>query len=344
MVLCLHKSTFSWRFFMLKKESGQMGFHNGLLEGMVRADHPYRKIKELVNFSELLKPLHDLYSTKGAQGIAVEIGFKCLFIQFSEDLSDRQMENALKENGAMKWFCGFSLIEPTPGHTYFCKLRKRIGDKNLSDLLNRTNEKLRENNLIGDAFTFIDATGIVSKIALWEERDRAIKDGLDKLNNENVSDYATDSDARFGCKGKRKFWFGYKRHVSVDMRNGFITRVLVTPANVPDSKVFDKLCPSGGMVLADKGYAGAVVEAVLEANGCHSGIMRKKNDPKKNREKDCWLTKLRMPFEGTFSKMPKKARYKGDEKTQFQATFEAIAFNLKRLARISIPPPTPAGA
>ncbi len=162
---------------MLKRESGQVDFNNELLESMVRADHLYRKILELVDFAELLKPLHKLYSAKGAEGI----------------------------------------------------------------------------------------------------------------------------------------------------------------------KVFDQLCPSSGMVLADKGYAGAAVEAILEANGCHSGIIRKKNDPKKNREKDSWLTKLRMPFEGTFSKMPKKARYKGDEKTQFQATFETIAFNLKKLARISLPP-APVGA
>ena len=60
------------------------------------------------------------------------------------------------------------------------------------------------------------------------------------------------------------------------------------------------------LVLAIVGLG--VGQAVLEANGCHSGIIRKNNDPKKNREKDSWLTKLRMPFEGTFSKIPKKQK------------------------------------
>jgi len=40
--------------------------------------------------------------------------------------------------------------------------------------------------LFGDVFKFIDASAIVTKTALWEERDRAIKEGEEKLNNKNV--------------------------------------------------------------------------------------------------------------------------------------------------------------
>jgi len=323
---------------MLTRENGQQDFHSELLEGLVRKDHPYRKIKKIVNFSSLLKPFHELYSNKGAEGIAVETGFKSLLIQFFEDLSDRQMENALKENVAMKWFCGFGLTAPTPDHSYFGKLRSRIGTEKLAELFNQINMQLKAKNLIGSVFTFVDATGIVSKIALWEERDKAIKDGLDKLNNDNVSNYSADKDARFGCKGKSKFWFGYKKHCAVDMKHGLISDVVVTPANVPDAKVIERICPNGGMVFGDKGYSTKAVEAVLEAKGCHSGIIRKNNDPKKNKEKDIWLTKLRMPFESTFAAMPKKTKYKGLAKTQFQAILEAIVFNFKKLGRIS---PTP---
>jgi len=37
----------------------------------------------------------------------------------------------------------------------------------------------------------------------------------------------------------------------------------------------------------------------------------------KNRDKDRFLTRIRMPYEGVFSKMDKKARYKGIAKNQF---------------------------
>jgi len=173
---------------MLKRENGRQT--RELLESLVRKDHPYRKILELVDFAELLKPFHKLYSTKGAAGIAVEAGFKCLLVQFFDDLSDRQMENALKDNFPVKWFCGFELTAQTPDHSYFGKLRSRIGTENLAGLFNQITEQLKAKNLVGNVFTFVDATMIVSKIALWEERDKAIKDGFGKLNNENVSDYS----------------------------------------------------------------------------------------------------------------------------------------------------------
>ena len=38
-------------------------------------------------------------------------------------------------------------------------------------------------------------------------------------------------EARIGCKGKKKYWYGYKKHVSVDMKNGLINKVAVTAAN-----------------------------------------------------------------------------------------------------------------
>lgn len=39
--------------------------------------------------------------------------FKCLLLQFMEDLSDRELMRFLEENNAGKWFCGFSLTEKT---------------------------------------------------------------------------------------------------------------------------------------------------------------------------------------------------------------------------------------
>jgi len=323
---------------MLKKESGQLDFHSQLLESLVRPDHPYRKIKGIVKFKGLVTPLHRLYSAKGAGGIAIEVGFKCLLLQFYEDLSDRELENALQENVAMKWFCGFDLTEKTPDHSYFGKLRQRIGTKKLSELFNRVNEQLRSRQIISDVFTFVDATGLTSKISLWEERDKAIKDGLKKLNNKNVGKYSADKDARFGCKGKSKFWFGYKRHHSVDMKHGLIKKVAVSSADVPDSKVLKSICPDGGMVFADKGYSTKAVELLLKAKGCRHGIIRKNNDRRKDKARDRWLSSIRMPYEGTFSKLSKRARYRGYAKVQFQVIFESLAFNIKRLLEINAPP------
>ncbi len=95
--------------------------------------------------------------------------------------------------------------KPTsPDHSYFGKLRKRLGTKNVGDIFNKVNETLRSKGLFGDVFKFIDASTVITKSALWEERDRAIKAGEEKLNNAVVSKYAVDKDAKWGAKGKNK--------------------------------------------------------------------------------------------------------------------------------------------
>jgi len=54
---------------------------------------------------------------------------------------------------------------------------------------------------------------------LWKERDKAIKKKYDKLNNETLPKVAADKQARIGCKGKNKYWYGYKQHTGVGMQN-----------------------------------------------------------------------------------------------------------------------------
>ena len=102
------------------------------VEELVSSEHPYRKILALLNWPELSKPLRKKYSSLGRRGYAVEQGLKCLFLQFLEDRSDRQMERFLQENIAAKYFCNFSLIEQTPDRSYFSKFRERIGTHQVS--------------------------------------------------------------------------------------------------------------------------------------------------------------------------------------------------------------------
>lgn len=314
---------------------------NVTINDLVPMDHTYRKIIKAVDFKPVYKKFNKLYSKNGAPAVPIEQGFKALILQFMEDVSDRQMERFLAENNAAKWFCGFELTEKTPDHTYFCKLRKRLGTKAISIAFNHMVKSLEDQGLVGNCFTFIDATSIVSKAALWEERDKAIKEGEERLNNQNIGKHSSDKQARFGCKGKNKHWFGYKRHQSVDMKSGIIKKVCVTPANIPDAKAAKHILPRGGMVFADKGYSGKGVEKELKRKACHSGIIKKNNMKEKDQRRDAWLTKVRMPYEGVFSKINKRARYQGIAKNQLHAFMEAIQYNLKRASKILEYAPSP---
>lgn len=305
-----------------------------IFESAIPQDRPYRSLSTQINWKKLLKPLRKHYSDKGQTGYEVEQGFKALLVQFWEDLSDREMERGLRENLVFKWFCGFGLKDKTPDHSYFGRLRDRLGAEKVAELFNQVNNQLTARGLFGEVFTFMDASKVISKVHLWKERDQAIGDGHDKLDNEVVNQYATDKDAKWGAKSKKDIWFGYKRHCSVDMRNGLISKTTVTAANVPDYQVAGDICPHQGAVFADKLYDTQKADQILSARGCHPATIRKRTNPLKNRDLDRWRSAVRMPFESTFSRLPRRARYRGLEKMHLQNYLECLVYNLKKATKI----------
>ena len=146
------------------------------------------------------------------------------------------------------------LSEATPDHTVFTRVRQKIGTNLLSKQFEDFRNQLKMQGYMNEVFTFVDASHLIAKATLWEERDKAIKERYEKLNNEVLPKVANDKQARIGCKGKNKFWYGYKKHVSVDMQSGLINKVAITPANVTDAKGLKHVCPSQGAIYADKGY------------------------------------------------------------------------------------------
>jgi len=213
------------------------------LNDLVPQDHAYRKLQTFFPASIIRESLFDLEHIRGAEGYDIERLFKCLFLQFLEDLSDRELERFLQENNSAKWFCDFGLSSVTPNFTLFSKVRTRIGTERLSHLFSKIRDSLKANGYISEVFTFVDATHLIAKATLWKERDEAIKKKYDKLNNEVLPKVAHDKQARIGCKGKDKFWYGYKEHASVDMSSGLINKVAITPANVSDGDGLKNVCP-----------------------------------------------------------------------------------------------------
>ncbi len=117
-----------------------------IFNNLVPKDHAFRYLNEHFDFVGLANSLSRCYSELGTTGIAVEKGFKALLIQFWEDYSDRQMERSMRENIVVRWFCGFGLMENTPDHSYFGKLRKRIGPSKLAEIFNKVNEAMKKKN------------------------------------------------------------------------------------------------------------------------------------------------------------------------------------------------------
>lgn len=322
----------------MKLERSQQMIYQYDLEKIISKEHYLRKVQMVVDFGKISRKYLELRTTVGRQGYGLEVGIKCLFLQFSYDLSDRGLEDRLRHDMAFRWFCGISLDGQTPDHTFFTRIRKTLGTKRIGQVFKNIMQKAEEKRIVSNVFTFVDASAIKVKETTWDQRDKAISEGEEKLNNSNVSKYSADKDARFGCKGKNKFWYGHKKHVGVDMKSGMIKKIAVTPANVTDQEGLKHVCPKEGMVFADKSYCVKKAQEKLKANGCHSGAILKNNMKAKNKDKDRWITKVRAPFEGTFSKMNRRAKYRGVAKVQMQVFLEAIVFNVKRLIAINAPP------
>lgn len=315
-----------------------MSFIKYDLDKLVSSEHKLRKIYELINFHTIALDFKELLKELGRKGYGLELGIRSLFLQFYYDLSDRELENYLRDSISFRWFCKLSIEDESPDHSYFCRVRKKLGRERIAKILQKINRQAKKKGIMRKVFSFVDSGQIKAKETTWEERDRGIREGEESLNNANVQNYSADKDARFGCKGKNKFWYGYKRHISVDMGSGLIKRVAVTAANVTDQEGFKHICPEWGMVFADKQYCCKKAQIIMKDRWCHSGAILKNNMKGKNRDKDRWLTKVRAPYEMIFSKMSKRARYRGLVKVQMQALWEAIVFNAKRLIVLNSPP------
>ena len=304
------------------------------LDELVSSTHQYRQFSKVFDFSEIEQLLNSTEKDAAYKGYGVVRLFRCLVLQFMEDISDRELERYMQENNAAKWFYDFGLTERTPDHSVFSRIRKRIGTNKLSQIFNLLKDQLKEQGLISEVFTFVDASHLIAKANLWEERDAVIKKKYNQLNNDTLPKVEKDKQAKIGCKGGSKYWYGYKKHKSVDMQSGLINKVAVTPANVTDNKGFKHVCPKDGAVYADKGYCLEDSHKAAKIKNVHLVAIKKNNMKDKNKDLDRWVTKIRSPYESVFSKDNKRVRYVGMAKNQFAEFMKAICFNLRRVTVI----------
>ena len=135
---------------------------------------------------------------------------------------------------------------------------------------------------MNEVFTFVDASHLIAKANLWQERDKVIAQKYEKLNNESLPKVAKDTQARIGCKGNNKYWYGYKKHISVDMQSGLINKVAITPANVTDDQGMKHVLPKQGGIYTDKGYSTAFANREARRKGCFLRAIKKNNMKDKN--------------------------------------------------------------
>jgi IS5 family transposase len=247
--------------------SGQLGFAEAFLATNAGANRRLERIAELIDwapFAALLRPL-PRPGGPGRPSYPALAMFKALLLAQWYQLSDPGLEEALADRISFHRFCDFALDAATPDETTICRFRGALAARGLGELLMaELARQLAGRGFIVKEGTMLDATLVAAQAARPAERGGAARS-------------AVDPDAAFAKKGA-KTCFGYKGHVAVDVGSGLVRRALLTPANINETSVADRLIAGDERaVYADQAYATHARRRRLKARGIKDRIMHRPN-------------------------------------------------------------------
>jgi IS5 family transposase len=316
---------------MAVKRSGQLGFADFAVAETGAGQTSLDGIDERVDwlaFAQLLEGLRDRQSP-GRPAYEGVVMFKALLLQALYGLSDRGLEEALKDRLSFRRFVGLSLSETVPDHTALCRFRDLLGrDGVLDRLFAELDRQLHRAGLILRKGTLLDATIIETTAA---------RPPVGSGKSE-----AQDPDARFVMKkGHYRSFYGYKAHVAVDQGSGLVRKVITTPANVHDTHPADDLvCGDEKAVYGDSAYMRKTRSTALRARGIKPRLIARAggNRPPLTdwmKKLNKMIAKRRAPVETTFATWKRRMglariRYNGLAKAKTQVLLNAIVFNMKK--------------
>jgi transposase, IS5 family len=317
---------------MSVKRTGERGFVEAFLVtngGSGQLD----RLNELVKwyrFEKLVGHLRD-EAGPGRPGYPAVMMLKAVILASLYGLSERELEEALDDRLSFRRFVGLTLEEKVPDHTALNRFRGRlVSEELLEKLFAELDRQLEKAGVILRRGTMLDAT-LIEAASAPPSGHRPSK----------------DPDAGFAKRsGKAGSTFGYKAHVGVDEGSGIIRRVITTAANVNDTTPADDLILGDEPVVwADAAYHTHAREAALKARGVKPRLMRRANKhhpklPPRLARYNRLIARRRAAVETTFATLKNRMRltrirYVGLAKASAQVTLAAIAFNLRRWARLA---------
>lgn len=298
-------------------------------------------------FRELLDSVHEKArkSNAGRKPIDVLILFKLLILQQLYNISDESLEYQVNDRLSFMRFLNLGIEDRVPDATTLWLFRQQLTDKGLIEpLFERFDEYLREQGYQAEGGQIVDATLIpVPKQRNRREENEQIKQGEipPEWQDKPHRLAQKDTDARWTQKNGASH-FGYKDHISIDTKYGFIRRYAVTDAAVHDSKMLGAVLDddnSSDELWADGAYRSAAIEAVLELLQFDSRIHERgyRNHPltedqkESNREKSKTRAKVEHVFGNWVMTMGGKLlRCIGKPRATAQLGLKNLVYNLKR--------------
>jgi transposase, IS5 family len=316
---------------MQPKRDNQPTFFDLAMQRRGAANQVLETIAREVDFTEAEQRVAATYAPGGRPASRVGVLLRIMILQHLYGLSDPQAEEQIKDRLSFQKFIQLDTAETVPDETTICRFRQRLIECHLHEqLLGLLNHQLEARGYIVKRTTLVDATIVESS------RKRpdpvAVAEGT-----------APDADASYTRKNDRSY-YGYKAHVSTDGEHQLIRRALISTAGMQDAHLFEQVAPEDTEeIYGDKAYDTKANQAWLRERAIASRILKKgahhikltEADVKSNNQKGL----VRRHIERVFGHLKqwqgyRRVRYLGLAKNQLELTLKAVAYNLKRLAKI----------
>jgi IS5 family transposase len=288
--------------------------------------------------------------------------FKALILQAQHNLSDARMEFMIRDRLSWMRFLGFDLGGATPDENTIRHFRNRLTETGtLKRVMKAFDWQLQKKGYIPIGGQIVDASLVPAPRQRNTQAERdAIKEG--KTAREIWPDQPNkaaqkDTNARWTLKvgGKVRHRpdgtalpmiavpvFGYKSHISIDRRFGFIRESVVTAASAADGRQLRHLVSkqnTGSEVWADSAYRSQANEKWLAQRMLTSRIHRRKPAgkpmPNATARANARKSSVRAAVEHVFAHQKNRfglfIRTIGIARAEAKLTLANIAYNFDRL-------------
>lgn len=228
------------------------------------------EIGKMVDWEGLAEIVSGLDRTRGRKGgrppISFKVKLKMMFLQYTFNLSDEELEDQLIDRLSFQQFVGLGYDEEIPDLTTFWHFKEGLVRNALMDqVFESILGQIESRGLILKRGTIVDATIMPSGNRPLSNQKRK------KLESEPSRQI--DTDARSTAKGGKKH-FGYKGHIGIDAGSKVIRKRTFTPAHVNDIREMHKLLSGDEKsVFGDKNYRKRTDKIAARSMGIYYGVL-----------------------------------------------------------------------
>ena len=320
----------------MHRRTGQPELVEAWLPEKMGQNQKLEAITGAVDWERLGHVVEGVYSApEGRPSYPPLLMVKVLLLEQWYTLSDPQMEEALGDRLSFRRFVGLGLGDETPDYSTISRFRTALGEERSADLFREIERQLGEQGVVVKQGTLLDATLVEAQV-----RRPPIGDGRGAKS-------ATDPDADWSYTGRwSRTHFGYKVHIGVDQETGLVRRAVFTSAKVYESQVADELVSGDeAAVYADKAYESRERRARLKAQGIRDRILHRSHKhqralPRWQQRRNQLIAPRRDLVEKVFGTLKRsygytRVRYRGLERNALEMWFKLMAYNLRKVVRLT---------